>query len=535
MRLADLSSVVPAALWEDSPELAVNPEIGGLCWDSRRAAPGDLYFALPGLRTDGLRFLTRAAEGGAIAAVIEGRPETQPAFDGPVLRARNARAVMSLMAACYHGDPTRKLRLVGITGTDGKTTCCWIVRQILAAAGRRAVAAGTLGLKGDEGAVQAWDDLCKQPAPGPEDEAYRRWQPTTPEAPVFQEVMASLLRQGVEDVIAEVSSHALSQNRVYGSQFSVVALTHVAADHLDYHRGPADYRAAKERLFDGEARGRGANEQPVLAVLNLADDLGRQLSARIKGPRITVGNAPDADLRVVNSEVEPDRTRVTFSWKRKKFGVESSLVGSFQVENLAISTAICLGLGLRPADVAEGARTLGPVPGRFETIRCGQPFAVVIDYAHTADALDHVLQAARAITTGRLIVLFGCGGDRDATKRPDMGAVAGRRADEIILTTDNPRSERPEAIIVAIEDGLPGCASHTAVVDRRAAIAHAFDFARPGDTVVIAGRGAETTQVFRDRTEPFDDRDVARELLARRWPAAQSGTESGQSEQESRL
>jgi len=533
VKLADLSSVVPAALWEVSPEPAVNPEISGLCWDSRRAGPGDLFFALPGLRTDGLRFLPQAAEGGAVAVVIEGNPETPPDFGGPVLSARNARAVMSLMACAYHGDPTGKLRLVGITGTDGKTTCCWIVRQILSAAGRRAVAAGTLGLRGDDEAVQSWDDLCKLPAA--EAEAYRRWQPTTPEAPVFQEVLASLQRQGIDDVVAEISSHALSQYRVYGSQFSVVALTHVAADHLDYHRNPAGYRAAKERLFDDEARGRGPGEGPVLAVLNLADDLGRELAARDTGSRIVVGDTTGADLRVVESEAAPDRTRVTFSWKRKKFTVEADLVGSFQVENLAISTAVCLGLGLKPAEVVKGMRALGPVPGRFETIRCGQPFTVVVDYAHTADALDHVLQAARAITSGRLIAVFGCGGDRDATKRPDMGAVAGRRADEIILTTDNPRSERPEAIIVAIEDGLPGCVSHTAVVDRRAAIAHAFDFARDGDTVVIAGRGAETTQVFQDRTTPFDDRDVARELLAQRWPAEESDPESGQSEQESRL
>ncbi len=518
MKLAELTGKLPGSLWTARPDVPGDLEVVRLTWDSREVLPGDLFFALPGGRVDGRAFLPAARERGARAAVVEGEPH--PAGPALQLQARGARTVLGLMAALFYGQPSQRLRLCGITGTDGKTSCTWIARHVLASTGRRAVAAGTPGVKGDQDTLRSWDEVAGR-APAVEGgageaaiEAHRRWQPTTPEAPVFQAALRTLVCEGVEDVICEVSSHALVQERVLGSQFAVVALTHVSRDHLDFHGSARAYRAAKARLFSRELRGGPLESGSVTAVLNVDDPLGRELAGRVGQGLLTVGHAAPADLRVTRAAATAAGTSLELLWRGERLAIEAPLVGRFQIENLAVSAGICLALGLSPEETARGMRTLEPVPGRFEAIRAGQPFAVIVDYAHTPDALAQALLSARDITSGDLIVVFGCGGDRDRRKRPAMGAAAARYADRVILTSDNPRSEEPEAILAMIAAGAAPVTPQR-IVDRAAAIEAALRHAGPGDTVIIAGRGAEALQLFGDRVECFDDRAVARAILAR--------------------
>ena len=522
MRLAELTSALPGSMWVVVPSLPPDLTVQRITWDSRAVRSGDLFFALPGGQVHGRQFLPDAYRRGAVAAVVEG--ERHPEGPPIQLQARDARAVMGLFAALVHGQPSKRVRLVGITGTDGKTSCTWIVRRLLSSAGRKAVAAGTLGIKGDGEQVRSWEQVAGALAAGPlaagPPEPHRSWQPTTPEAPVFQAALHVLAAEGVEDVIAEVSSHALVQERVLGSQFAVVALTHISRDHLDYHGNVDAYVEAKMRLFQPAYRGGLLETRPVTAVLNIDDETGRALAGRTGEVCITVGRGAEADLQLVHASATANGTRLGVRWQQDPLEFESPLVGRFQVENLLVSAGISLALGLSPEDTARGMRTLSPAPGRFETIRAGQPFAVVVDYAHTADALAQVLASARDITEGELIVVFGCGGDRDQKKRPAMGAVASRLADHIIVTTDNPRSEDPESIMKMIVAGTAASgAAVEPIVDRREAIAAALGRARGGDTVLVAGRGAETKQVFGERVEQFDDREVIREVLARRGAA----------------
>ncbi len=527
MRLAELTSALPGSMWVVVPSLPPDLAVQRITWDSRAVRSGDLFFALPGGQVHGRQFLPDAYRRGAVAAVVEG--ERHPEGPPIQLQARDARAVMGLFAALVHGQPSKRLRLVGITGTDGKTSCTWIVRGLLSSAGRKAVAAGTLGIKGDGEQVRSWEQVAGALAAGAlaaggraagPPEPHRSWQPTTPEAPVFQAALQVLAAEGVQDVIAEVSSHALVQERVLGSQFAVVALTHISRDHLDYHGNAGAYAEAKMRLFQPAYRGGLLETRPVTAVLNIDDETGRALAGRTGDACITVGRAAEADLQLVHASATASGTHLGVRWQQDPLEFESPLVGRFQVENLLVSAGISLALGLSPADTARGMRTLAPAPGRFETIRAGQPFAVVVDYAHTADALAQVLASARDITEGELIVVFGCGGDRDQEKRPAMGAVAGRLADHVIVTTDNPRSEDPESIMKMIAAGVVAAgAAAERIVDRREGIAAALGRARAGDTVLVAGRGAETKQVFGERVEQFDDRDVIREVLARRGAA----------------
>lgn len=547
MGLAELTRALPGSMWVVVPPLPPDLAVQRISWDSRTVRPGDLFFALPGGRVHGWQFLPNAYRQGAVAAVVEGEPHPE----GPPiqLQARNARAVMGLFAALLHGEPSKRVRLCGITGTDGKTSCSWITRGLLAAAGRRAVAAGTLGIKGDGDEVRSWDAVAGAAAGGAS-EAHRRWQPTSPEAPIFQAALRALADEGTQDVIAEVSSHALAQERVLGSQFAVVALTHISRDHLDFHGDAHAYVEAKMRLFQSAYRGGLLESRPVTAVLNLDDETGRELAGRLTaagpppartghadraggaageagqvegrmgGGCLTVGRSADADLQLVHASATAAGTRLGVRWRQRPLEFEAPLVGRFQVENLLVSAGISLALGLSPEDTARGMRTLAPVPGRFEAIRAGQPFAVVVDYAHTADALTQVLSSARDITEGELIVVFGCGGDRDRAKRPAMGAAAGRAADHVIVTTDNPRSEDPESIIAMVAAGVDSVgATPDRILDRREAIVAALGRARPGDTVLVAGRGAETNQVVGERVEHFDDREVIRDVLARHGAA----------------
>lgn len=444
--------------------------ITGVTHDSRAVRPGSLFCCLVGARSDGHLHAAAAVAAGATALVCE-RPLD---LDVPQVIVADARVAMAPIAAAFHGHPSRRLAVAGITGTNGKTTATHLLQAVLQAAGRPAAVIGTLS-----GAH------------------------TTPEAPELQGRLAELVADGTEAVAMEVSSHALAQHRVDATWFEVVAFTNLSQDHLDYHHTMDEYFAAKAALFDpGRAR---------VGVINVDDPWGRRLADTT---RLAVRPFSVADA--VGLELTRDGAR--FSWDGAP--VTLRLSGSFNVVNALAAAAIGRELGVEPVAVAAGIGAVTSVPGRFERIDGGGPVAVVVDYAHTPAGLEQVLGAARHLAAeprNKVVVVFGAGGDRDHAKRPAMGDVATRLADLAVLTSDNPRSEDPMGIIADVRDGVRRPGVLVVEPDRRAAIALALDAAREGDVVVVAGKGHETAQVFAEgHAVPFDDRQVAREELDRR-------------------
>jgi UDP-N-acetylmuramoyl-L-alanyl-D-glutamate--2,6-diaminopimelate ligase len=432
--------------------------------DSRHVGPNALFCCVPGVHTDGHDHAPAAVRAGAVALLVE-RPLR---LGVPEIVVPSVRRAMGPAAALVHGDPSRAISVVGVTGTNGKTTTVRLVTAILGELGVRAREIGTL-----TGAR------------------------TTPEAPALQRILAEARRAGDEVVAMEVSSHALDQHRVDGTHFRVVGFTNLGVDHLDHHGTIDDYFAAKCRLFTD-----GFGE---LAVIDTRGVWGRTLVDGLEMPYVTIDAA-----HLVGAETGPRSS--TFEWRG--VGVELPLAGIFNVANALMAAEIVHGLGYSPADIAGALAGAPTVPGRFETIEEGQEFAVVVDYAHTPDGLEAVLAAAREITERRLVVVFGAGGDRDRSKRPQMGEVARRLADRVVVTSDNPRSESPEAIIAGIVSGMDR-PPELVEVDRRAAIRHALAGARKGDVVLIAGKGHESTQTTGEEITEFDDRDVARDELRR--------------------
>ena len=507
VRLTELLAPIPEGFWAEIPALPADLEIGGLSLDSRRTEPGDLFCALTGAHADGNDYIAEALSRGAAALLLEGERPLPAGCCANVLRANSARQVMALLAGLFWGEPSRDLRVIGITGTDGKTSTSWIVRHLLASIGRRAVAAGTLGICTQDASTLSWG------AAGAQDAA-RTWHPTTPEAPLFQATLARLRDEGIEDVVAEVSSHALSQERVFGTQFAVVALTHVSADHLDFHGSHDAYQAAKARLFNPATRGGPLERSAVIEVLNCEDQLGRMLARSRRQVAVTYGHAPEHDIALHGIAYGSKGMTLELSIAGARESVTCELTGRFHAENLLAAAAIGHALGLPREAITRGLATAPIIPGRFEPIRAGQPYAVIVDYAHTADALARLLEAVRETAPARIILVFGCGGDRDASKRIAMGRVAGQGADLVLITTDNPRSEDPARIAAEVARGLKGAAATWKIVlGRREALTEALALAETGDAVVIAGKGAETEQVFADRVEVFDDRAQLHTLL----------------------
>jgi len=465
----------------EQPPVAVS----ALALDDRVVAPGTVFFCVPGFTRDGHDFAHQAVRRGAAALVVQ-RPLDDPALaDVPQVLVPDVRAAMAPAAAALNGDPTARLVTAGITGTNGKTTTAYLLRALLEAAGHRT------GLLGTVSSVIG----------GVEEPTLR----TTPEAIELQRCFASMLAARDTHCVMEVSSHALELRRADAIHWAVAVFTNLSQDHLDFHPDMASYFAAKRRLFE-------AAEGP--SVVNSDDPRGRELAAGLPGV-MTVGLQAGAEVRA---------TQVCFGLTGSDFTLDgvrlhTPLPGRFNVVNALGAIAAARVLGVDDATIARALRDAGRVPGRLEPVDEGQEFAVLVDYAHTPDGLDNVLRAARELAgAGRVIAVFGAGGDRDRGKRPLMGAVAAERADIVVVTSDNPRSEDPEAIVAEVLQGAGAGAE--AIVDRRAAITHAVRAARPGDVVVIAGKGHEQGQEFAHaRKEPFDDVTVAREALRERLVA----------------
>jgi UDP-N-acetylmuramoyl-L-alanyl-D-glutamate--2,6-diaminopimelate ligase len=448
-------------------------QITAITYDSRSVAPGALFCCLRGARTDGHDHAPAAVAAGAAALLVD---HPVPGVAVPQVVVADTRAAMARVAAAFFGHPSRQLAVVGVTGTNGKTTVTHLLQAALSAAGTPTAVIGTL--------TQAR---------------------TTPEAPDLQARLAALVAAGTGAVAMEVSSHALAQGRADGTWFSVAVFTNLSQDHLDYHGTMDEYFEAKAALF--------TPERAALAVINADDPWGRVLGERAAAGGLAVRTYSLAEAEPLDGS--------TFRWAGQV--VRLRLPGRHNVANALAAATAARALGAEPAAVAEGLSSLATVPGRFEPVDAGQPFTVAVDYAHTPDALSGVLAAARetAGPDGRVLVVFGCGGERDRAKRPAMGEVAVRQADVAVLTSDNPRSEDPLAIIDEVRAGAEAAAARGAggrlVVepDRRTAIARALGLAREGDAVVVAGKGHERTQVAGGRAVPFDDREVAREELER--------------------
>ena len=452
-------------------------EISELAYDSRKAGPGTLFFCVRGKKVDGHEFARRAVEEGAAALVVEREPAELAV---PQVVVEDSRAAMAPLAARFWGDPTGRLRVVGVTGTNGKTTTAFLIREILQAADFRCGLLGTV----------------KQVVGGVEREVVR----TTPEAIELQATFRQMLDGGDEVCAMEVSSHALTLHRADAIHFEVALFTNLTQDHLDFHADMEDYFLAKRKLFE---------TGPKTRVVNVDDPYGRRLAEEFECVTFSAeGSEADYSAR----EVEFDAAGATFGVGEMR--LRTALPGHFNVANALGAFAAAEAMGVGGEIAAAGLARAARVPGRFEPIDEGQGFAVLVDYAHTPDSLENVLRAARLLTEGKLIAVFGAGGDRDRDKRPKMGRAGAELSDLAVITSDNPRSEDPTQIVAEVASGAAGAAEPEIVVDRREAIALALGRARPGDTVVIAGKGHEQGQEFEEgRKIPFDDREVAREEL----------------------
>jgi UDP-N-acetylmuramoyl-L-alanyl-D-glutamate--2,6-diaminopimelate ligase len=454
-------------------------EISGLAYSSQSVTPGTLFFCVPGFRSDGHDFAPDAVERGAVALVCQ-RPL---GLGVPEVIVEDVRAAMGPAAVRFYRDPTAELDVVGITGTNGKTTTAFLVRHLLEADGR---ACGLLG-------------TVKRVVAGREEEVER----TTPEAIDLQATFRAMLDGGDRACAMEVSSHALELGRVEGIHFACRVFTNLTQDHLDFHDTMAAYFEAKRRLFD----------TPGPAVVNIDDEYGRRIAAEVESTTFAIER--DADYRALDVDFDLMGSRFRCRMPDGELELSSPLPGLFNVQNVLAAVAATHELGVPGETIAAALPRFGRVPGRFEPVDEGQDFGVLVDYAHTPEALENVLRAARPVTEGRLHVVFGAGGDRDRGKRPLMGDAARRLADRVLVTSDNPRSEEPDAIIDEIMEGAGAGAER--VTDRRRAIALAIESAEPGDVVVIAGKGHEQGQEFENgRKEPFDDVQVAREALRAR-------------------
>ena len=468
-----------------------NPQVTGIEYDSRRVKSGDVFVAMKGESSDGNRFVNQAIASGAVAIVTDSDITPKNAAWARVKHGRQALAILS---ANFYRHPTEQLAISGITGTNGKSTTAFLLESILQSAGNRTALVGTIEYH-----------VAGKIIPAPH---------TTPESLELQRLFREAVDAGTTEAVMEVSSHALAQGRTFGVPFDVAIFTNLTRDHLDYHRTMEEYFAAKKILFEGC----GANH-PRVSVINADDEYGLKLAGLCKrhGSEVITYGISKADFHSAKLAITPRETRFQMITKDERIDVTSPLIGRVNVYNILAASSAAYARGCSADDIANGVAGLARVPGRFERVDCAQPFTVVVDYAHTDDALRNLTSLAREFVKssgGRVITLFGCGGDRDRKKRPLMGEAAGRGSDFVVLTSDNPRSEDPLAIIDNAVMGLRRSgAKYTIEADRRAAIRIAVEQARAGDIVLLAGKGHEKEQVLASGPVPFDDTFVAAEAL----------------------
>ena len=485
MNLGEILSGV-ALLQPPAAEL-VQATVAAIEFDSRRVSPQSLFFAFPGSKADGRQFAAAALALGALAVVSES--PAPPDLAGRWIQVAHGRQALSQAARNFFRRPDERLNLTGITGTNGKTTTAYLIDSVLRAAGKTTAMIGTIEYHLAGRVLKAVN--------------------TTPESLDLLRLFSELESAGGTHVTMEVSSHALALGRVYGLNFHTTVFTNLTRDHLDFHGDMEAYFAAKQLLFEG-----AGGAPPRVAVLNHEDEWAHRIQVRPQTELLWYGLSQEADLRPRHIASGFGGLRFDLQFGKQRFPIESPLIGKINVYNILAACAVGFSYGLPGEVIARGIAALSAVPGRFERVDEGQPFVVAVDYAHTDDALRNVISVARGLNPKRVITLFGCGGDRDRAKRPLMGQAAAEASDFVVLTSDNPRSEDPLAIM---NDALVGIrrfdVPHVVEPDRRAAIRSALKEAREGDIVILAGKGHETYQVLKDETIDFDDRTVAREVL----------------------
>ncbi|MFZ0770882.1 MAG: UDP-N-acetylmuramoyl-L-alanyl-D-glutamate--2,6-diaminopimelate ligase [Candidatus Sulfotelmatobacter sp.] len=472
-----------------------DPGVSSVEYDSRRVKPGCVFVAMRGESSDGNRFIDQAIQAGAVAVVTDSAAE-KPRPNAGWAVVPNGRRALARVSANFYKKPAERIAITGITGTNGKSTTAFLVESILTAAGRKSALIGTIEYH-----------VAGKVLPAPH---------TTPEALELNRIFNEALGNGAIETVMEVSSHALAQERVFGVPFDVAVFTNLTRDHLDYHKTMEEYFAAKRVLFEG-----CGTDAPRAVVTNVDDEYGAKLAefSRKRSSVVLKYGWGRGDLHAEKAEISTRGTRLDLVTPEGKIAVFSALIGRVNVYNILAAVGACYARGCGAQAIAAGIDKLACVPGRFERVECGQPFTVVVDYAHTDDALRNLTALARELVSsagskGRVLTVFGCGGDRDRKKRPLMGEAAGRGSDFVVLTSDNPRSEDPLAIMNDAVVGLQKTGvKYSVEADRRKAIALAIGEARPGDIVLLAGKGHEKVQVTREGAAPFDDLEVAREAL----------------------
>ena len=504
MKLAQLLGAVPESRVTGDRDI----EINGLYYDSRRVAPGGIFFALRGVKSDGSAFVEAAVKGGAVAVVAD-RPCA--VAGATVIEVPDARRAMSLMAAEFYGQPTGSIPLVGITGTNGKTTTSYLIEGILEAAGFPAAVLGTISYRFGETSIPA--------------------ENTTPESVDLQRTLRELVDLGARGAVMEVSSHSLEQRRADGCQFDVAVFSNLTRDHLDYHHDMASYFASKLRLFTDLLA--PTDSKPVRrAVVNLDDPYGKEIVAATAAPVLSYALAGPADLTVAEVDFSVHGIRCRLNTPRGELSLASDLLGRFNLYNILAAVGAGLALDLPDAAIKAGIEGHKKVPGRLERVENDKGITVLVDYAHTGDALENVLATISELKTDRIVTIFGCGGDRDKGKRPVMGEIAARYSDLAVLTSDNPRTEDPLAILADVRAGIEpmglrentleelaqgfGAKGYAVIESRRDAVRAAILAARPGDIVLLAGKGHEDYQIIGTQKFHFDDREEAAAALALR-------------------
>lgn len=489
MFLRELLEAIEVCAADGDPAVPVK----GIAYDSRQVEPGFLFVAIKGLKADGHEYINEAIKKGAAAVVMQQKRALPPGTTWALTP--DTRYALALLSARFYGYPSSKMKIIGITGTNGKTTTASLVAAILDAAGQKTGLIGTIHNRIGERILPV--------------------KHTTPESLDLQRLLAEMADEGVKACVMEVSSHALALHRVAGCEFDVAVFTNFTQDHLDFHANMEEYLEAKLRLFKNLALP-GEKKEEKYAVVNIDDTRAAQITGATGVPVYTYGIKESADVRAENIQLKTGGVRFTARGRWGQRPLNLKITGMFNVYNAlaAFTTAAALGIPLET--IAGALASAGGVAGRFELIDLGQDFAVIVDYAHTPDGLENILKAAGDITTGRLVTVFGCGGDRDRTKRPLMGEIAARYSDYVVITSDNPRTEDPLRIIGEIEKGVRLSADErdfTVEPDRRKAIRAALGTARPGDVVVIAGKGHEDYQIIGTEKFPFDDRLEAAKAL----------------------
>ena len=474
-----------------------NIEIKGIEHDSRKAAEGTLFVCIEGFHVDGHKFIPQAVEKGAKAILTTRSAEAVEVPEGvAVLQVPELKAALDVIVPFFHDYPAQKMRVIGITGTNGKTTTSYLIRAILREAGYKVGLIGTIQIMMEEEVFPIHN--------------------TTPDVVELQHTLAIMRDKGMDYVVMEVSSHALDQNRVAGIEFDTAVFSNLTQDHLDYHKTLENYKLAKAKLFD--LLGKEGVKDNKTAVVNADDEAGKTMLEHAKCRQLTYGIENKASLQATNVEVLASGANFTLTEEfLGKLDLQLHITGIFNVYNVMAAVGAAIAEKIDPAVIEKALLNFTSVPGRFELVKAGQDFSIIVDYAHTPDGVENVLNTARRIAKKKIIAVFGCGGDRDRTKRPIMGRLAAELADVVIATSDNPRSEDPAFILSEVEAGVKekiGDKHHECIIDRREAIFRAVELAETDDIVIILGKGHEDYQILKDKTIHFDDKEVAREAVA---------------------